>query len=204
MIVIGVDPGTGGALAAYDQASGMLDVSDIPHRMIPVGRTKRKRIDVVDLRDYMEMWKLMGCGLVMLEAPGPRPQQTQAAGFQLGYACGMIHMAASAARIPVTTVDPREWKKSMRLPGKVGRLTKDERDTTVGDELKALKKSRNDANANAIIARADELFPSHSHLFRGKMGGYKLDRAEAAVLAKYGALVEINGAGFGDANFEGV
>ena len=72
-------------------------------------------------------------------------------------------MACFYSNIIIETVTPMTWKAYMRVPGK----TK--------------------ADDSAIMARADELFPEDRHLFRGPQGGKKLDRAEAAMIARYGA-----------------
>lgn len=164
MSVLGVDPGTGGALATY-HPNGMLDVIDIPHWYAMVGKKKRRRIDAVELMNFMEMAKLGGVELVVIEEVGQRPRQSGM--FVFGFSAGLIYMACVAVKIPIETVKPQIWKRLMNVPGKKG------------------MKKEGDYEA-AIIHRADEMMPSYAHMWRGPQGGRRVDRAEAAMLAKYG------------------
>lgn len=169
MSVMGVDPGTGGALAMYDANTGSLNVVDMPTWRMPVGKKVRSRVDAVDLIELFEIAKMGGCKLVVIEAVGGRPRQSASAGFVFGYTVGLIYMACIAVRLPIETISPQIWKKVMRIPGK--------REGAIATKEKS----------DAIINRADEIFPEYRALWRGPQGGYKLDRAEAAMIAKYGA-----------------
>jgi hypothetical protein len=171
--VIGVDPGGTGALAHYDIASNTLDVEDMPVWSMAIGKGKtRKRIDGVALLEYFEMKKMMGVQLVMIEAVGGRPKQSASNAFVFGYGVGLIYMACVATRLPIETVPPQTWKKLMRVPGKGKKQAEKENRTPKQTE-------------GMIVQRADELFPAYSGLWRGPRGGYRLDRAEAAILARY-------------------
>jgi len=128
-----------------------------------VGKRKRKRVDALALADMFDTYELMGVELVVMEAVGGRTGQGAAAGFVFGYGVGLIYMAALYSRIVIETIPPASWKKMMNVPGKQA------------------------ADDSAIIARADELFPHDRQHFRGERGGKKVDRAEAAMLAKFGA-----------------
>lgn len=162
--VLGVDPGGNGAFAIYDTDSRRLvSVEDMPVWFQAVGRRKRKRIDALALAEQFDMYEVLGVELVVMEAVGGRTGQGAAAGFVFGYGVGLIYMAALYSRLVIETIPPATWKKIMNVPGK----TK--------------------ADDSAIIARADELFPHDRHLFRGERGGKKVDRAEAAMLARFGA-----------------
>lgn len=172
MSVIGVDPGTGGALALYDHVAGVLDVQDMPCWYMQVGSKKRRRVDPVALLEYFEMQKMMGATLVLIEAVGGRPRQSASGAFVFGYTAGLIYMACIACRLPIETVPPQVWKRTMRLPGK----KKGEKEGKTPKQIET-----------EIINRADELFPDHRNKWRGPQGGYKLDRAEAALLARYAA-----------------
>lgn len=165
MSVIGVDPGVNGALALYDYRTGTLTVSDMPSWSVQVGRTMRTRVDPIELLEYFELAKVMGVELAVIEAVGGRPKQSS--GFAFGYSVGLVHMAAVAARVPVETVPPQTWKKLMRVPGKKG-----------------VEKKQNE---EAVMQRACEIFPDARPQFFGKLGGKRMDRAEAALLAKYAA-----------------
>lgn len=161
-LVIGVDPGINGALATYDANYGLVSLIDMPAWHMPVGKKTRKRVDAVELADFFDTAKLLGVEIVVIEAVGGRPRQSASGGFVFGYTVGLIYMACIQARIPIETVPPTDWKKLLNVPGK------------------------SKANDDAIMARADELFPDHRHLMRGPKGGKMVDRAEAAMLALFG------------------
>lgn len=86
-----------------------------------------------------------------------------------GFTTGLIYMAAVAARIPVETVPANTWKAVMKVQGK------------------AHVAAKGGKKSDAVIHRADELMPDHRNLWRGPQGGADMDRAEAAMLALYGA-----------------
>lgn len=158
-LVVGCDPGHSGAFATYNSDTGDLSIEDMPAWSMMVGKKSRKRIDAVALAELMECLKLSGVDLFVLEAVGGRPRQGAAAGFVFGYGVGMIYMAAINSRLALETVPPATWKKIMRVP-------------------------KDDAG---IAMRYDEMFPNHRALIRGAKGAIKHDRAEAAILARFGA-----------------
>lgn len=163
-LVVGVDPGINGAMAMYDaRTCRLVKLDDMPTWSMPVGKRVRTRVDAVDLANYFETAKLLGVDCVVIEAVGGRPRQSASSGFVFGYTVGLIYMSCIACRLHIETVPPDQWKKLLSVKGK-GR-----------------------ANEDAIMARADELFPDDRNMFRGPQGGRKLDRAEAAMLAYFGA-----------------
>lgn len=163
-LVLGVDPGNGGAFAVYDSDTRrVVSIEDMPLWFQTVGKRKRKRIDALYLAEMFDIFEIMGVELVVMEAVGGRTGQSASAGFVFGYGVGLIYMSALYSRIVIETVPPGTWKKLMNVPGK------------------------SKADDSAILARADELFPHDRDLFRGPKGGKKIDRAEAAMMAKFGA-----------------
>lgn len=170
-IVAGIDPGTSGAVALYDtDTRRIIGVYDIPTWFESVGKKKRKRIDTIALMELFELLCVMGVELVVLEAVGGRPGQSASAGFVFGYTVGLIFMSSMYSKIMVETVPPQHWKKIMRVPGKARTKSKEEKKQAQGD----------------IIKRVAELFPSDYEKFQGPKGGYYMDRADAALLAKFG------------------
>lgn len=178
MTVMGVDPGINGAMAVYDYNSGLVVVTDMPTWNMQIASKVRKRVDAVDLLDYFEMQKMAGVELVMIEAVGGRPKQSASAGFVFGYTVGMIYMACVAVRMPIETVPPQTWKKLMRVPGK--------------KDFKMAGGKTDKAWQIALVSRADECFPHNTSTWRGPQGGYKIDRAEAALLAMYAGRYALN------------
>lgn len=179
---MGVDPGIHGALATWDYNSGSLSVIDMPNWTMQINNKNRTRVDAVELLEYMEVQKLSGVELVMIEAVGGRPKQSAGGGFTFGYTVGLLYMACVAVRLPIETVPPQTWKKLMRVPGKA--------------EIAKRKSIPSGKAAKewqvAIINRADECFPNARDLWRGKMGGMRIDRAEAALLAMYAGRYALN------------
>lgn len=162
--ILGIDPGSSGAFVVYcSDTRRVVSCDDIPVWYQTVGKRKRKRIDAIALAELFDQYDMMGVELVVMEAVGGRTGQGAAAGFVFGYGVGMIYMACLYSRLIVETIPPASWKRIMNVPGK----TK--------------------ADDSAIIARADEMFPHDRHLFRGPKGGKLVDRAEAAMIAKFGA-----------------
>ncbi len=163
-LVLGIDPGASGALAVYDTETRSLvgDVVDIPIWHQTVGKRKRKRIDPLAIADLFDTYELMGVELCVMEAVGGRKSQNAAHAFTFGYGVGVLYMAAFYSAVVIETVPPQTWKQLLRVPGKAR------------------------ADDSAILARADELFPNDRHQFRGERGGKRIDRAEAAMIAKFG------------------
>lgn len=167
-LTLGIDPGIHGALAIYDGEAGrFVSIEDMPIWHMVVGKKTRARIDAVALVEKLEWAKTLGVELVVMEAVGGRPMQSASAGFVFGYTVGLIYMGCVNARLAVDTPVPATWKRLMHVPGKKGLSHKD--------------------SAGAIVGRADELCPDDRGLWRGVRGGISLDRAEAALLAMFGA-----------------
>lgn len=156
--VMGVDPGLGGALAIYGEDASLC-IWDMPTFDMTVGKRKRRRVDALELADMIEIAKRdLGVKLVVIEAVGGRPKQSASGGFVFGYTVGLLYMACVINRLAIETIPPVTWKRMLRVP--------------VDDE--------------GIINRANEMMPQHTALWRGARGGAKHDRAEAAILAKFG------------------
>lgn len=181
MSVVGIDPGINGAIAC--NSDGVLEIVDMPTYQITIGSGKktktRSRIDAVALHDHMAFLKLCGCRLVVIEEVAGRPTDGGASAFQFGWAAALVYMACIALELPIKTVKPAEWKATMGVPGK-----KAQRGEKLTDAEKAARKKQQEG---MVIQRADEIMPQHRDEWRGPRGGYKLDRAEAALLSVYGA-----------------
>jgi len=152
-------------MAFYDHANGILEIRDMPVYKITVNKTKRNRVDDVELLTYFELAKLKGADLVVIEQLWERPGDRGM--FAMGMCAGLVRMACIAAKIPVEEIPPQTWKALLRVPGKRSGKEPDE----------------------AIIERADDLLPTHRDKWRGPRGGRLLDRAEAAMLGYYGETI---------------
>lgn len=170
-LIAGIDPGNSGAVAVYDTDSkALFSVDDLPFWFQSVGAKKRKRIDPIALISTFEMLHMIGVEIIVLEAVGGRPRQSAAAGFVFGYTVGLIYMCCMYSKLMVETVPPQRWKKFLGVPGKKGSSDKDTKKRIEGD----------------IMKRVAELFPHNQDMFRTPKGAYRMDRADAALLAKFG------------------
>lgn len=166
-LVLGIDPGSSGAFAVYDTQTRALvgDVKDMPIWFQTVGKRKRKRIDALAIADMFDVYEVMGVELIVMEAVGGRKGEGGSGSFVFGYGVGVLYMAAFYSGIVIETVPPQTWKQVLNVPGK------------------------SKADDSAIMVRANELFPKDRDKFKGPRNGMKLDRAEAAMIAKFGGDV---------------
>lgn len=170
-LVAGIDPGSNGAVAVYcTDTRQLVFVEDLPFWFQTVGKKQRKRLDPIGLMELFDTLNMLGVELVVLEAVGGRPRQSASAGFVFGYTVGLIYMATMQAKIMVETVPPQKWKKLLGVPGKQG-----------GKDKAVAKKAEGE-----IIYRTNEMFPHNREFFRSPRGAWKMDRADAAFLAKFG------------------
>jgi len=170
-LVAGIDPGTNGAIAVYDtDTHGLISVDDLPFYHMTINKKKRKRLDPVGLMEMFDMLKFMGVELVVLEAVGGRPRQSASAGFVFGYTVGCLYTGCLYTGIMVETVPPTQWKKLLKVPGKAGGKGKEEQRSA---EV-------------AIKVRCKELFPNNQDLLSTARGAFRMDRADASFLAKFG------------------
>ena len=160
-LVLGVDPGFSGAFAWLDyRAAGDYEITrieDMPVVSKTVGRGQRARLDIEGVHSLLSQATVKGCALVVIEDPGARPAQAGAMAF--GFGLGILHDAIWVQKLRLETIVPTKWKRELRVP-----------------------KDKTEA-----VQRADELFPAHRALFRGPRGGLLDGRAEAAIIALYGA-----------------
>jgi hypothetical protein len=172
---LGVDVGIHGAVAALDVgADGFvgLSVHDMPILRSKTAKAKGKATmdtaSIVRLFDQLHAVRLLDGADVRatLEMVAAMPGQGVSAMFSFGRALGTIETALAASRIPCDPVRPNVWKRALRVP----------------------------AAKDGSVLRADQLFPSSAHLWRGSRGGLLDGRAEAVLLAYYGwTLASANG-----------
>lgn len=154
-MILGIDPGLGGALALYNPAGDTLCVHDMP----TTTRRGKRVVDEYELARIVDAWARQ-IKQAWLEMATPRP------GTGVGILAtslrnyGLIRGVIVANFIPLHDVPPATWKRAMGV-------TKD----------KATSR-----------AKACELLPEHAPLFRRVKDS---DRAEAALIALYGARQSI-------------
>ena len=158
MLIGGIDPGLDGAFAVYEVDAGTLLIWDMPTYEKLVNRRARRRLDLVAIHKLFETLAMIGVDVIWIEDVAGRGNQT--GGAQLSYGVGMLHAFCVAQRLRYETIAPGAWKARLLAP----------------------------AGKEGSTQRAEVLFPKQRALFRGPQGG-KLDgRAEAAMIAFYGAM----------------
>ncbi len=179
MRVLGIDPGATGAIALYSPGVKMrkgppglaipdipaqLSIWDLPFNEVLVGKTKRKRVDKLGLLELLDEISIYGPpDRVLIEEVAAMPKQSGM--FAFGYGVGALHMAFISRKIPFEVIRPAVWKPAIKVP-------KDKKQAVV---------------------RAEELMPQWRHMWRYRADNGKdatqPDRAEAALIAFYGATV---------------
>ena len=121
--------------------------------------TTKKRVTIDPYAIVAEMQQHTIAHIYMEEVYSS-PQMGVVSSFNFGEGKGKILGIAAALGAPITQVKPARWKKDMKVP----------------------------ADKRAAVQRASQLFPGAAPRFKGPRGGVFDGRAEAALLALYGAL----------------
>jgi hypothetical protein len=111
-LVLGVDPGLGGAFALYDpHAQALIAVEDMPTHEI---RGKR-HLDVYGLAQKIEKWAGR-TRFAIIEEVKSAPHQGVASTFKFGFVTGVVTGIIAAHYIPSKTIPPAVWKLALGLP----------------------------------------------------------------------------------------
>lgn len=122
--------------------------------------TTTKNRTEVDPHTIAETMRAYEIEHVYMEEVFSSPQMGVTSAFNFGQGKGMIRGVVAALGYPMTQIKPAKWKKDMHVP----------------------------ADKKAAVARASQLIPGAASCFKGPRGGTLDGRAEAALLALYGAL----------------
>ena len=165
MIIIGADPGLKGAIAYLNTADKSLSIFDMPTFKVPRGNKTKGIVNVQELNvilsahKSLDIWMKQG----FIERVGAMPGQGVTSMFSFGYSAGVLEMGFAANLIPYHFVEPRAWKKFLKLPGKAAG----------GDD--------------AARAMASRLFPKEASQFARPCDS---GRADAALIAYYGMMCQ--------------
>ncbi len=110
-LVIGIDPGLGGALALLTAEGVLLDVADMP--VLADGAAGRRAINAPLLAATVRAW---GAGLAYVELVGPRPGEGAVGAFGFGRSRGIIEGTLGALAVPLEMVAPAWWKRRVGIP----------------------------------------------------------------------------------------
>ena len=115
MITIGIDPGMGGALAAFRDGQ-LFQLADMP--VFPRLHGKGKQINAVELTSLLLEMKDGRDAVVYLEQVNAMPGQGVSSSFHFGESLGVILGVCGALCLPIQMVTPQRWKKAAGLIGK--------------------------------------------------------------------------------------
>ncbi len=115
-MIVGVDPGKDGALAAVDPDNTFLTITTMPL----IRGAKRDAYDLAKILDW-----LSGADHVFVESLQAMPLRFggSLANHARGYSMGLFETACAALKKPITLVRPRDWQ-SVMLAGTSGDDTK--------------------------------------------------------------------------------
>jgi len=114
MLVIGIDPGISGAIAAVTPSGKLEWVQDMPIRDAGKKARKANEIDGVALARMLRV-QLVDVSEVWIEEVSAMPGQGVSSMFGLGDSRGCIRGVCEALGLSVQRVHPRTWKKSYSL-----------------------------------------------------------------------------------------
>ena len=121
--------------------------------------TTRKRVKV-DPYAIVREFTSQPVASFYIEDIAASPQMGVVSAFSFGEGKGILLGVAAANGTPITQVKPAQWKKLLRVP----------------------------ADKKAAVQRASQLFPAVASQFKGPRGGVYDGRAEAALIALFGAM----------------
>lgn len=112
-MIIGIDPGLGGALAFLSDSLELINLVDMPVMNLRKGR---KQVNAVQLAK--EIKSVFTEGVCYLESVSSMPKQGVSSVFSFGMSYGIVQGVLGALQIPIILVTPTSWKKRANLLGK--------------------------------------------------------------------------------------
>lgn len=109
-MIVGIDPGVGGAIALLDDEGYYAG-----HLLMPTLKVGSKsRVNGAALSAFLQCQTLTHC---YLEKVGAMPGQGSSSMFTFGHAAGLVEGVVTGMGIPLTLVTPQAWKKAAGLIG---------------------------------------------------------------------------------------
>lgn len=113
-MIIGIDPGVTGAIAALDNDGDLVGLEDMPTLKARGGKT------VINIPELGHMLRLANDGtatIVKLEQVHSMPGQGLVSTFNFGMGYGAIQGVVQTLGLPMQLVTPTKWKKAAGLSG---------------------------------------------------------------------------------------
>lgn len=112
MIVVGIDPGLGGAICRIG-GPGVVVVVDMP--TVQIDRNGKAKRDI-DVRALVDILVDVKPDHIFIEAVGAMPGQGVSSMFAFGKGFGILLGVVGALGLPMTQVAPVRWKRAMQVP----------------------------------------------------------------------------------------
>jgi len=112
MILLGLDPGLTGALAAIDSDGQIVALHDLP--ILRDG--KLAFVDAPELVSHMTAARAGRPARILVERVSAMPRQGVASSFQFGVGFGSLLAACRFLAMPLELVTPAVWKRALGLP----------------------------------------------------------------------------------------
>jgi len=119
MIIIGIDPGTSGAIVILDMNGKYIAHLDMP--TVKVGT--KSRVNAAAIKGFLDQvinalpFHHVSMMHAFIEQVGAMPKQGVSSMFTFGHACGVVEGVIIGMGIPYTKITPQAWKKSAGLIG---------------------------------------------------------------------------------------
>ncbi len=113
-LIVGIDPGITGALAAVTPSGSLQWVVDMPIRDAGKKARKANEVDGVGLARLLRL-HVVDIAEVWIEEVGAMPGQGVSSMFSLGDTRGCIRGVCEAIGLSVQRVHPKTWKRSYAL-----------------------------------------------------------------------------------------
>lgn len=113
-IVLGIDPGTFGAVAAV-QFGKLLGVLDMPTLTRMVGKSKRTSVSPQMLADALRAYLILDECEAYIEDVHAMPKQGVTSVFTFGFAFGIAQGVLAGLEIPTRKMKPQQWRPLVGL-----------------------------------------------------------------------------------------
>lgn len=114
---VGIDPGLGGAIVAYNATTSELLTWEMPTFTVKSNGKNRRKIDYHGLGRIGVIIAGLGVKKALIEHVTAMPGQGVTSMFSFGVAAGAAEMMLAYTGVPYDTVTPVKWKKAMRVSG---------------------------------------------------------------------------------------
>lgn len=158
MIVLGIDPGLSGAIAALDLECGGLDVIDMP--VVLSGKGK-------GIMDYHALARLLDLPAgrkvtAYIEQVHAMPKQGISSAFRFGEGYGALQMALVSKGFGLLYITPNQWKKHFGLNSDKG-LSRSTACRRFPGSAELFARAKDDGRAEATLIA---LYGAEKHLGR--------------------------------------